>query len=369
MKRVITIIAAAATLAPAVASAQAHEHARHPRSVVRLSAASGAAKTTLQERTRARTAARAEQNRRNNREEQSEKVSRTLKIGANGELELSNFSGDIIITRGGGSTVQIDALKIARARTAEEAREALSLVTVEFEERGSRAEVQTNYPRGNQRTRDISVSVQYTVTAPENTRISAHSLSGNISANGIKGDLNLETLSGDVVVENAARVILAKSTSGDVNITNLRSDVGLEAATVSGNLAIRNSSARRMELNSVSGNVTIGDVRCERIEAQSISGDIEYAAGFERNGRYELNSHSGSIRVTPSGTTGFELDANSFSGRIQVGLDLQNSRQNAADHGGQRGPGRMRSLRGTYGDGSAVLEITTFSGTVILGRK
>lgn len=358
MKRAITIIAAAATLAPVGTRAQAHHGAEQTRWVVRIQ---------QQDRVRARALARAEQNRRQNREEQSEKISRTLKIGSNGELDLSNLSGDIIITRGSGSAAQVEAVKIARARTADAAREALGLVSVDFDERGSRAEVRASYPRGNQRMRDVSVSVRYTVSAPENTRISAHSLSGDISASGIQGDLNLETLSGDVAVENAARITLAKSTSGDVSITNVRSDIGLEASTVSGNLMVRSSSARRMQLGSVSGNVTVTDARSERIDAESISGDIEYTGGFEKNGRYELNSHSGVIRITPTGNTGFELDANSFSGSIEVGLDLQNSRQNAADHG-RRG-GRMRSLRGTYGDGSAILEVTTFSGTVVIGKK
>jgi hypothetical protein len=37
---------------------------------------------------------------------------------------------------------------------------------------------------------------------------------------------------------------------------------------------------------------------------------------------------------------------------------------------GRRGPGgRPRSIRGVYGDGSALLDITTFSGNVVIRRK
>lgn len=369
MKTAITIIAAAAALAPAAASAQVHDHV-HARSAARQPLNAAAAGNAPQVRPRARAEARAEQNRRDYREEQSEKISRTLKIGASGELDLSNLSGDIVITRGGGSSVQVEALKTARARTADEAREALGLVNVEFAERGSRAEVKTIYPRNDgQQRRNVNVSVQYTVTAPENTRISAQSLSGHISATGIKGDLNLETLSGNVVVDNAARLATAKSKSGNVTITNLRSDVGLEAGSVSGNVVIRQSSARRMELDSVSGDLTIADVTCDHFEAQTLSGSIEFASALQRDGRYELNAHSGVIRILPKGNVGFELEASSFSGDIQTDLELQNASQNSSGMGRRRAAGRMRSLAGTYGDGSAVLEVTTFSGTVILGKK
>jgi DUF4097 and DUF4098 domain-containing protein YvlB len=326
------------------------------------------------ERERERAQERANQSRREYREEQSEKISRTLKIGANGELDLSNLSGDIIISRG-GNNVQVEALKVARGRTTDEAREMLAAVTIDFIERGSRAEVKTMYPRhddhdrGARNGRNVNVSVHYTVTAPENTRIAARSLSGNVKVTDIKGDLNLVSLSGDVVITNGARVMSAKSTSGRVEIVNLQSQIGLEANTLSGDLIIRQSRVPRMDVGTISGNLSITDVECGRLDAQTLSGDMSFASPLEKNGRYELNSHSGVIRIMPSGNTGFELDANSFSGNIQSDLTLKDQRQGNADYG-RRGPGgRMRALRGVYGDGSAMLDITTFSGSVLIGKK
>lgn len=378
MKRVITIVAAAAVLAPAGASAQGHDQAVHVRSVVKVQQTEVQRERIRQQQDRIRQqqerarAMREEQERRRYPEQQTEKISRTLKIGNSGELEISNLSGDITITRGGGGAVQIDAVKIARARTVQEARAALDRVTVEFGERGSRAEVSAIYPRHDQRTRgtqNVNVSVQYTVSAPENTRISARTLSGNIRVSDVRGSLRLESLSGDVVIQNAARVTAASSTSGNVEITNLKSEVALEVNTISGQLTIRQSTAPRMELGTVSGKLAILDVRCERLEAQTLSGDLDMRTPLETNGRYELGSHSGVIRVIPTGDVGFDLEADSFSGDIQTELTLTNVRQGGADYGRRTPRGRTRSLEGTYGDGSATLEITTFSGTVIIGKK
>jgi DUF4097 and DUF4098 domain-containing protein YvlB len=379
MKRVITFVAATALLAPAAARAQDHDHVVVSRAVVvekqtqadprAQERARQAQERERQQQERARE--RAEQNRRQYPAEQSEKITRTLKIGNSGELDVSNLAGDISITRGSGGNAQIDVLKVARGRTDDDAREMLGLVRVEINERGSRGEVKTVYERHEDRPRgrNVNVTVQYTITAPENARISAHSLSGSIRVRDIKGDLNLASLSGHVVVENASRLMSAKSTSGNVEITNLRSEIGLEANSTSGDVTVRQSSAPRMEIGTVSGNLMIGDVTCGRFEGQTLSGDVTFNSPLEKNGRYELSSHSGIVRLTPMGNVGFELDVDSFSGNITSDLELKDQRRGGADYGRRTPGGRVRSLSGTYGDGSAMIDITTFSGSVIIGKK
>ena len=379
MKRAITVIAAAATLAPAAAFSQEHDHVVTTRVVVadqQTQSDRRAQERARQAEERERQAKereriRQEQYRRQYPSQQTEKTSRTLKIGGNGQLDLSNIAGDIVITRGSGGNAQVDVVKTARARTDDDAREMLSLVTVEFDERPSRAEVKTRYPNREERRRDrqMNVEVTYTVTAPENARISVYSISGNIRVTDIKGDLNLVTISGDVVIENGARVLTAKSTSGNVELANLRSEVALEAGSTSGNVTVRQSSAPRMEIGTISGDVTITDVRCGRVEGTTVSGNVTFNSPLEKNGRYEFTSHSGIVRMVPTGNVGFELDFDSFSGSIQSSLELKDQRAGGADYNRRGSGGRVRSLRGTYGDGSAIVDISTFSGTLIIGKQ
>ena len=102
------------------------------------------------------------------REEQTDRSTRTLKIGATGELYLQNISGDVVITRGGDSEASVEIVKVARGRTADEAREALQLVQVDVAERGTRAEINVQYPRREERRgdrRNFNVSVAFTVMA------------------------------------------------------------------------------------------------------------------------------------------------------------------------------------------------------------
>ena len=64
---------------------------------------------------------------------ESERITRTFKLGANGDIDIGNIAGDITIIRGGGNDVVIEAIKTSRARTAEEAKAVLPLVEVDIE--------------------------------------------------------------------------------------------------------------------------------------------------------------------------------------------------------------------------------------------
>lgn len=296
--------------------------------------------------------------------EETETLTRTLKLGPNGELGLSNLSGDIVVTRGSGSDATIQIVKRARAATAAEAREALGRVHVEIEERGERAEVRTRY-QGLERSerRSFHASVDYTVTAPANTRVTIRSLSGDIRVADIAGDLFIDATSGDVDVSGAARVGLAKSVSGDVTISATRTDGPLEASSISGDVTLRDVQARRAVLSSISGSVILQGLQSERVQANAMTGDVVFSGALAPGGRYELKSHSGNVRFEVAGNTGFDLDATTFSGAVRTELPMKTQ-------GDEQRPGRgRRSFRGVFGDGSAVVTLTTFSGNVVVRRR
>jgi DUF4097 and DUF4098 domain-containing protein YvlB len=298
-----------------------------------------------------------------NREEQTERTTKTLKIGSDGSIDLENISGDITVTRGGGSDATVEIVKTARAHDASEAKTELGLVTVDVNERAGRVEIKTRYPSGEHR--NLNVSVNYIVTAPAGARVSAQSISGNIKIADIKGDVSARTVSGDVRISGAARINTAKTISGNVEISDVKTDGGIDAGTVSGDIRFRHVSARRLGAGTVSGEVHIEDVETQNVLAQSTSGSIDFSGGLAEHGRYELKAFSGDVHMAISGNRGFEVEANSFSGDVRS--DFPITTHGTADSG-RRGP-RRTILRGTYGDGSAVLSITTFNGSIVLTKR
>lgn len=318
------------------------------------------------EKVRAVVAAYQQRRDNNNREEQVERTTRTLKVGANGVLALGNIAGDIVVARGSGADATVEIVKTARGRDQNDTRELLQLVQVEITERAGRVDVRTRYPNesGRNNRRNFSVSVAYNVTAPAGTRLSIESISGNVKVTDIKGDVSANTVSGDVRISGAARISAAKTISGVVEIVDAQTDGAFESGSVSGDVLLRRVTARRLEASTVSGNIRLEDVQCERVDASSTSGGVAFTGPLARGGRYEFNSFSGEIHLTLSGNTGFQIDANSFSGHIQTDLPITNR---AGTDGNRRG--RRTELNGTYGDGSAMLDLTTFSGSIVIGKR
>src|SRR5215204_125907 len=294
----------------------------------------------------------------NNRDEQVDRTTRTFKLGAAGMLALSNIAGDVVITRASGADTTVEIVKTARGRDANDAREALRLVEVEVTERAERADIRTRYPTGRDRNnhQNLNVSVAYNVSAPPGTRIGIQSISGNVRVTDIKGELNANSVSGNIRIAGAGRVNTAKTISGTVEIADAQMDGGLESSSVSGDVILRRVNARRISANSVSGHVKLEDLQCDRVSANTTSGSVIFTGSLVRSGRYELGSFSGEVRLTVSGGTGFEVEAESFSGDVRSDFDI-------VTRGTSSGRGRRTALRGTFGDGSAVLDLTTFSGS------
>ena len=121
---------------------------------------------------------------------------------------------------------------------------------------------------------------------------------------------------------------------------------------------------RRIDAGSVSGNVKLDEVQCDRAEAHSTSGNISFAGPLARRGRYELKSFSGEVHLAISGGTGFEVDATTFSGDVRS--DLPITMRGSSDPNDRK---RRRALNGTYGVGSAILELSTFSGSIVISKK
>ena len=301
--------------------------------------------------------------------EQTERVSRKVKIGRDGRFSLANIAGDIVVTGGTGDEVSIEAVKRTRGDKSELAR-----VQVTVEEHAGRVDVRTEgeQNRTDRNRRTDHVSVDYTVSDPASVAVDVHSVSGSVKINGVHGTLRAETVSGDVTTTDSPKLETARTVSGDVWITSAAADGDLTAASVSGNVTAKGLKARGLDLGSVSGDITVSDVTCDRLGVKSVSGNVEYAGAIVKAGRYEINSHSGTVRLLLANPAGFELNANSFSGSIRSELPITIGGDAARRDGTprrRRDGASNHAMRGTFGDGSATLVVRTFSGDIILAKR
>jgi DUF4097 and DUF4098 domain-containing protein YvlB len=292
--------------------------------------------------------------------EYTEPFSRTVRLGRTGSFDLSNISGDVTITGGGGDEVKIDARKRVRQGNEADARALLQAMTIQVSERAGLVEVRTELPR----RRDWSGGVDYTIALPSGANVAVRTVNGDLRITNVRGELRAETVNGDVTANGLGRVRSLKTVSGDVQIADAQGD-DIALQTVSGDVTARAIKGRSIELEAVSGDLRFTDVELERVNLRTVSGDIEYSGRLVRSGRYDLQSHSGDIRLTPLGNTGFDLDANTFSGDIRSEFQLGGTQ--VTDVAAR--PGRNRTMRGTFGDASAIVIAHTFNGDILVARR
>lgn len=320
--------------------------------------------------------------------EQTETFSRTLRAGRGVTLDLQNITGSITVTGAAGDDIVIEAVKRARARDAQRAKAILAALDIRLEERPLRVTIRTVYPRIG----SGSAAVDYTVRVPQDAAVVLNSVSGDLRVANVRGELRLETVSGGVHAGQSPRLGFAKSMSGNVEITGTI-EGELSASSLTGALLLKDVKARAVELTTISGDVVLNGVSVDRARVRSVNGDLHFTGALSKNGRYDMNSHSGRIQLMLPATSGFEIDASTYSGNLRSDLPLmitgnrstpippappvppKRTRGSDDDRRGarvviqERGrAGRSQTIRGIFGDASAYITIHTFSGDIILGK-
>jgi hypothetical protein len=285
-----------------------------------------------------------------------DKLGKVVKVTDNPTVLVHSFSGNITVSSGAAGEVRVEATKRVPGHGGADAKSGAENARVSVEERAGRVEVRAWTPRGPTR-----VAVDFDVVVPSSAVIELKSLSGDISVTGVKGGVTAESMSGNIMATSLASGSTLKTVSGNVLVNASTVSGDLSANSVSGNVTAKGLKVRSLSAGTVSGNVAVQNASCDRATVRSVSGNVEIGGAMPKSARYELKSHSGDVRVIVDGKTGFEVDLSTWSGSIVNDLGIKN----AAPPQDPDVPGpRHKTLQGIFGDGSAQIEATSFSGTV-----
>lgn len=290
--------------------------------------------------------------------EQTDRFSAKYRIGRDGRVSIANISGDIVVTGGSGEEVSVDAVKRGRGD-----RSQLDQVRIEADNAPGRVDIRTVYPMRS----SSNVSVDFTVVVPAGASLEVHSISGSVKITGVRGSVRAETVSGTVTAAETPKLELAKTISGNVTLTNVQAEGDISVGTINGTMSAKAIKAHGIDFSSISGDLVIADTVCDRLAAKSVSGSVEYSGGISKTGRYNLTSHSGTIRLTLANPSGFELNADSFSGSVRSDFPVTLGPTSGRDDRRRVGPGR--TMHAVFGDGGATLTIRTFSGDIVIAKR
>ncbi len=109
----------------------------------------------------------------------------------------------------------------------------------------------------------------------------------------------------------------------------------------------------------VTGKIELTEVsEASVVDGNTVTGAVIYDGEINRDGRYTLKTHTGRIEMTLPADSSFDLEANTFSGKIQSDFEIKVS-------------GRISKKRisGVVNKGGPLVKLSTFSGDIYLKKK
>lgn len=219
---------------------------------------------------------------------------------------------------------------------------------------GDRVRIRVVLPREGRNVRGSDLEIRL----PARSVVQVRTVSANIEVTDVQGDVQARSVSGQVRVGGSTQSVDAESVSGTVEITAPTQQV--RAKTVSGSLLLRGARGTA-DLSTVSGDAELDGGRFSRLQFKSVSGELRFRGELDRNGVYNLESHSGSLELRLPRATAADFEVRTFSGRITNEFGPE------AERTSRHGPGYQ--LRFTSGNGGPLVTVKTFSGSVKLLRQ
>lgn len=293
---------------------------------------------------------------------------RTLTVSGSPEIEVVSGSGRIEVRSGADGRIEIEGRIQASdgwgRRSAVRPDEQVRRLEADppIQQTGNAIRI------GHIEDEDLKngVSLSYTLTVPASSALRTRTGSGSQQIEGVGGEINASTGSGSLNFRSTGGGVRASTGSGSITAETVggpfhattgsgsirASGVGgaITAKTGSGGIDVEQTGSGNVEVSSGSGTVRLRGVR-GALRANTASGGVTVEG--ELAGDWRLSAASGTVRVSLPPGQGFELDAGTGSGRIDVAAPVTIS-----------GTVDRRSLRGSVQGGGPLLHVRTSSGSI-----
>jgi DUF4097 and DUF4098 domain-containing protein YvlB len=204
-----------------------------------------------------------------------------------------------------------------------------------MEEKKGVIEIEVELPKNAQNVEDSDL----VVSVPQSSSLDIHTVSAAIQVMAVSGSHELESVSGPIVMMGIEGDLVANSVSGKVEIGNC-------GGTLKG--------------TTTSGAFHLFAGRFDMVNVESVSGEVGFDAELAEDGRYDLESHSGRVLVNVSENDSGAFEIHTFSGSIENDFNA---------HVIEEQVGTGKTCEFVLGGGSAKVKISSFSGSVSVGRR
>lgn len=260
----------------------------------------------------------------------------TFNVRPGARLEVHNFGGDIDVSAWDRNAVRISA-------------DHSGAVRVVIDRSGDRIEVNARARRA------VPRQVDYRIVVPKWMPLDLSGIYTDVRVKGTNAEVSAETVHGDVRVDGGAGFIRLSSMQGTVTVDNAKGRVELSALNDEVSVVDVDGD---VWVDAVNGDVKLERVKARTIEASTVNGDVAFLGPVLAGGRYRLASHQGDLIVALPNKSNAKVSLATFSGDFEVDFPVELGKNK-----------RGRRFAFTLGDGSALVDLETFAGTVRVVRE
>jgi len=261
----------------------------------------------------------------------------TLAVAADGRLEIQN------VLEG---TVAIRTWNEARAR-----------VIARHEGTGA-VEIRYAAPTLSVRVRPehfvTGGEVEFEITIPRGMSIEASGITMDVDIQDVGGAVSINSVEGTVSVRGGRGNVSLNAVEGDVTLERAEGNLALNS--VDGDVVVRSASGV-LSIQAVDGSITMEEITSDNVEVNTVDGDIGYRGTIRDDGRYFMTTHDGDIRLAVPEGTNARVSVSTFTGDMDAAFPIT-----------VEGDVDSRRFSFTLGTGKALVELSTFDGTIELTR-
>jgi hypothetical protein len=316
-------------------------------------------------------------------------------VPANAVIDIQNPRGDVSVTAGTGSTVEVQAHQLAYAESDNAAQKVFEAEKTNVKVSGTTVMVQSGSSDHGR--------VNLSVTVPAGAQVSINAPQGDVTADGMatglnvtapKGDVRLNSITGAVQVRFAKGDLTAHNMQGEVNATGSCGDVTL--SDVKGGVTLNCDYFNDMHIEHVTGPVRFRTSKTD-VQIAELPGDLalndDALSVTQAKGAVRVVTHSrdvdlteiygdsyvenrdGTISVAPAGPYGVE--AQNSKGDVVITLPPNASGiVNGKSHNGDIvtdyplsvSGDQDKTVSGRIGSGAVKIELTANNGDLRIKR-
>jgi len=260
----------------------------------------------------------------------------TVNVSKGTKLDVNNFAGDVIVKVWDRDAVRVEATHSDRE-------------SIDIKPGDQVLSIRSRSTRGGPPR-----SLDYTLTIPKWMAISVSGTYADVTMDGVGGDVTVDTTRGDIKVTGGSGFVSLKSVQGEITLEKAKGRVEVRAVNEGIHLA---DISADVSAESTNGSILLDRIDSSNVDLYTVNGNISYDGAIKDKGLYRLTTHNGLIAMPVAERANAIVTLRTYNGGIRSTFQLP----------GDAGERRKRETL-TLGNGSAHVELESFSGTISLRR-